>query len=133
MSRMVRFGRLLVVALLVAMIPAKGFAAARMLYCGVTHDRTALMVQSQHQAEPGNQAMSALPPCHAAEAESDGAPPSGNNDGSCSICAVCAATTAIAGEPAAGALPPPAVTSIPPVPAHFAGHIPPTLDRPPLA
>lgn len=120
-------GRVLLVALLVAMIPAKGFAAARMLFCGVATEKVAMLDHSQHPGQQGN-AVSA-PPCHVDEGGSDEAPPT--HEGSCSVCAVCSATTAVPGAAAVRAALPSASLPIPSRLIHFFGHIPPTLDRPP--
>ncbi len=159
MPPMVRFARIVLVALLVAMIPAKGFAAARMLFCGMASDRTAMMAHGQsgmsggahHGAGHGADQANAQPPCHAADAgvaghgarhggsaggaSGDGTGPDDQaptHEASCSVCAVCSSATAIASVPV---MPSDLAASYRAATArlvHFVGHIPPTLDRPPL-
>lgn len=154
MAFMVRFGRIVLVALLVAMIPAKGFAAARMLFCGLASERAAMMGQSQSGMSGGahhaTHRADAQPPCHVTDAGTTGhgthSPGSGsasaggagqddsapNHDTACSVCAVCSSATVIAGAAAMHSPLDASHRATPALLVRFAGYIPPTLDRPPL-
>lgn len=127
--------RQLIVLMLIAMIPMKGFAAASMMFCGLSHDRAAVVASERMVAAAGahQQHGQAAPPCHVEVIdELTDAPGTPAFDISCSLCAACSATGAIAEQPAPQLSAPlssgPWIASI----DGFAGHISPPLDRPPL-
>ena len=117
-----RFAKALILLLLLAVLPLRGYAGAVMALCEATHGGTSSALEHAHE-HGGN---------HPGDSN-DGAPGPSPMASACSYCASCCAGASLAPDADHSmAFPAPGTDRIPFYDRRISGVVPEHLDRPPL-